>query len=178
MKIPVLATLLALTSAGRYENEVTSLGYTKGNVQSMVDVSQGGSDYHFSWRHDGGRMYEWAFGNQYCASLGKEWHGVSIESLDEDRRISSIVAGDRMKYIWTGGVRQNYKWLWPSGAVFVGLNWSPTGGDGRPQPDNREGRELCLAILNNFYDDGIRWHDIACHHEKPIICERISFGNS
>jgi hypothetical protein len=28
-----------------------------------------------------------------------------------------------------------------------------------------------MAILNNFYDDGIKWHDIACHHRKPFICE-------
>ena len=27
---------------------------------------------------------------------------------------------------------------------------------GRAQPDNREGDENCLAVLNNFYDDGIR----------------------
>jgi hypothetical protein len=28
-----------------------------------------------------------------------------------------------------------------------------------------------MAILNNFYDDGIKWHDIACHHRKSFICE-------
>ena len=27
---------------------------------------------------------------------------------------------------------------------------------GRAQPDNREGDENCLAVLNNFYDDGVR----------------------
>ena len=31
--------------------------------------------------------------------------------------------------------------------------------------------EPCLAVLNNFYNDGIKWHDVACHHEKPFICE-------
>ena len=47
--------------------------------------------------------------------------------------------------------------------------------------------EACMAVLNNFYGDGgimrfsrfyfhgfisgIKWHDVACHHEKPIICE-------
>ena len=29
----------------------------------------------------------------------------------------------------------------------------------------------CLAILNNVYNDGIKWHDVACHHRKPTICE-------
>ena len=42
---------------------------------------------------------------------------------------------------------------------------------GKAQPDSREGEEACLAVLNNFYGDGIKWHDVACHHEKPIVCE-------
>ena len=41
----------------------------------------------------------------------------------------------------------------------------------RPQPDNRDGNEFCLAVLNNFYNDGVRFHDVSCHHRKPIICE-------
>ena len=47
----------------------------------------------------------------------------------------------------------------------------------RRQPDNREKEqqggeeEACMAVLNNFYGDGIKWHDVACHHEKPIVCE-------
>ena len=48
---------------------------------------------------------------------------------------------------------------------------------GLPQPDNRAAgenppsQETCLAILNNFYADGIKWHDVACHHKKPTVCE-------
>ena len=30
---------------------------------------------------------------------------------------------------------------------------------GRAQPDNREGDETCLAVLNNFYNDGVKFHD-------------------
>ena len=42
-------------------------------------------------------------------------------------------------------------------------DWSENGGIGQPQPDNRElqqggATENCLAILNNFYNDGIHWH--------------------
>ena len=40
-----------------------------------------------------------------------------------------------------------------------------------PQPDNRDGNEICIGVLNNFYADGIKWHDVACHHKKPTICE-------
>merc|ERR1712083_352958 len=48
-------------------------------------------------------------------------------------------------------------------------HWSHTGGAGLPQPDNRAAgenpphQETCLGILNNFYADGIKWHDVACH---------------
>ncbi|XP_066987461.1 lectin-like [Macrobrachium rosenbergii] len=141
----------------------------------LVDKSYGGSDYHFSWRHDGGQNYEWGPANHYCAKLGPGWYGVSIESYDEDEFIDSIIGGDKVKYIWTGGSFDGYGWKWASGAPFKGLDWSYTGGAGIPQPDNREdGKEFCLAVLNYFYQDGITWHDVACHHPKPIICERRS----
>ena len=26
-------------------------------------------------------------------------------------------------------------------------------------------------MLNNFYGDGVVWHDIACYHKKPFVCE-------
>ena len=36
-----------------------------------------------------------------------------------------------------------------------------------------EGRdEACLAVLDGLYGDGLTWHDIACHHIKPVVCER------
>ncbi|XP_055386410.1 uncharacterized protein LOC129615300 [Condylostylus longicornis] len=54
--------------------------------------------------------------------------------------------------------------------------WSQTGHKKRPQPDNAEydinqTKEQCLSVLNNVYNDGIQWHDVACYHEKPVICE-------
>merc|ERR1711963_691643 len=33
------------------------------------------------------------------------------------------------------------------------------------------GVEACMGVLNDIYDDGIKWHDIACYHTKPFICE-------
>jgi len=72
--------------------------------------------------------------------------------------------------------------------------WSTTGESGAPQPDNFEGikegpiqtefdigvtieglqeyhDEACLAVLNNKYRDGIKWHDVACHFRSVIVCE-------
>ena len=44
------------------------------------------------------------------------------------------------------------------------------------QPDNAEfdingSVEACMGVLNDIYDDGIKWHDIACYHTKPFVCE-------
>ena len=47
------------------------------------------------------------------------------------------------------------------------------------QPDNAEYLlnpsgvtvEACLSINNDWYHDGIAWHDAACYHKKPFICE-------
>ncbi|KPI93950.1 hypothetical protein RR46_13115 [Papilio xuthus] len=54
--------------------------------------------------------------------------------------------------------------------------WSQTGHKKQRQPDNAEfdingTTESCLSILNNVYNDGIAWHDVACYHEKPVVCE-------
>ena len=56
---------------------------------------------------------------------------------------------------------------WVSGQQTVG------------QPDNAEYLlkpsqvtvEACLAVHNDWYDDGISWHDVACYHKKPFVCE-------
>jgi len=62
----------------------------------------------------------------------------------------------------------------PPGWSF--MPWSQTGHTKAPQPDNAEfdinqTAESCLGVLNNLYQDGIKWHDIACYHPKPFICE-------
>ena len=28
-----------------------------------------------------------------------------------------------------------------------------------------------MAVHNDWYDDGITWHDVACYHKKPFVCE-------
>lgn len=80
-----------------------------------------------------------------------------------------------------------FGWFWsanrekiqPTNSVPAGWGynpWSQTGHKKQRQPDNAEydingTTESCLSILNNVYNDGIAWHDVACYHEKPIVCE-------
>jgi len=63
-----------------------------------------------------------------------------------------------------------------TGKSWVEQPWSPTGHTGAPQPDNAEydinkTSEPCLGLLNGIYNDGVKWHDIACYHTKPTFCE-------
>ena len=77
-----------------------------------------------------------------------------------------------MEYIWTSGRRSGSGFVWGNGQGVEQYGWGRTGGNRRPQPDNRAGGEDCLAVLNRFYpNDGITWHDVQCHHKKPFICE-------
>ncbi|XP_058806577.1 uncharacterized protein LOC131672983 [Phymastichus coffea] len=80
-----------------------------------------------------------------------------------------------------------FGWFWsanrekmaPTNQIPAGFNfnpWSQTGHKKQRQPDNAEfdingTNESCLAVLNNVYNDGIAWHDVACYHEKPFVCE-------
>lgn len=103
----------------------------------------------------------------------------------------------QVKYIWTSGRMCDFKgcdrpdlqpvqsngWFWTAELQKIAPttdrtqgDWSENGGIGLPQPDDREykqggAHEHCLALLNQFYNDGVNWHDVACHHKKPFVCE-------
>jgi len=84
-------------------------------------------------------------------------------------------------------------WFWSgSGVKMAPTNSTPPGWSYQPwsftghktqfegknvsQPDNAEfdingSTEACMGLLNDIYDDGVKWHDIACYHTKPFICE-------
>jgi len=101
------------------------------------------------------------------------WRQVSLDSPAKEREFLRLVGRDKQRYFWTGGKvdLRTGNISWPSRKRYNNVAWSNTGGAKRPQPDNREGDERCLAVLNNFYNDGIRFHDVSCHHRKPTICE-------
>jgi len=158
----------------------------------------GNHNYLFSWQSNDPRVrsanWDWFNARNYCRKRCMDL--VSFETADEYEWVKQRVQS--VKYIWTSGRLCNFDgcdrpdffpkningWFWSAnqarlnptnGTLFQ--DWSFTGGVRQPQPDNREKihqggeDEACLAVLNNFYGDGIKWHDVACHHEKPIICE-------
>jgi len=122
---------------------------------------------------------------------------ISIDTRAENEWVSNVLRKENINYIWTGGRKCNFQgcdrpdlqpaiengWYWaPTGKRIDKpgecnyCEWSRTGGIGESQPDNREQRqggrdEACIGILNNFYKDGVVWHDIECSHKKPVICQ-------
>jgi len=128
----------------------------------------GGQDFLISWRI-GCTSFSADEGAAFCRNNGMR--PISIDNSGKEQEFLRLVARENQKYFWTGGKVSGRNINWPSGRGYNNVNWSNTGGAGRPQPDNREGNEFCVAVLNNFYRDGVRFHDVSCHHRKPIICE-------
>jgi len=82
---------------------------------------------------------------------------------------------------WTGGFFDDDSgdWVWqqrpvPAAAFSAGGMLTSQG-----QPDNFMGKvtgglvsERCLAVLNNWFNDGFhRLHDFVCHERLPFICK-------
>ncbi|XP_059490613.1 uncharacterized protein LOC132205534 [Neocloeon triangulifer] len=166
-------------------------------AQRKIHERFGGKGYFFSWKEPStaGQEKDWLDGRNYCRQRCMDL--VSPDSKPENDFIKSRIVRDKVKYIWTSGRLCDFKgcdrpdlkplnvngWFWtaelkklPPTTDRINNDWSPSGGLGRPQPDNREAAqggatENCLAILNQFYKDGVNWHDVACHHFKPWVCE-------
>lgn len=127
-------------------------------------------------------------------------HETFAETDEENEFLKSRMIKGGTRFLWTSGRKCNFQgcdrpdlqpliakgWFWSGSGVRLGVtldgqrvegDWGKTGGAGNPQPDNRELKltgkndEACIAVLNNYYKDGIVWHDIACYHKKPFVCE-------
>ncbi|XP_069193977.1 uncharacterized protein [Procambarus clarkii] len=145
-------------------------------AKPLVDEVVDGRAYHFSWCHDSGRLYTWEQATYYCSGLGNGFQAVSIESHRKQELISNYMITHYISDIWTSGNKRNSRsWSWLSGTSSPYSNWSSTGRRGLPQPDNDEGNEDCLAVLNNLYNDGVTWHDSSCFHLRRVICEAPRF---
>ncbi|XP_045106156.1 uncharacterized protein LOC123501400 [Portunus trituberculatus] len=147
---------------------------------TVVHETFNGREYHLSWCSQPGRTFSFQQAESFCRSIGTVghptgFHAVSLETQVEDSFITSIISHYEVPYIWTSGYKVGpYSWKWQSCVASQYSRWSHTGRFGRSQPDNADMNENCLAILNNFYGDGIIWHDIDCSLEKYVICERPS----
>lgn len=141
---------------------------------SAPNHSFGGKSYVLSWLN-GCSQFTGNEAASYCASMNMR--AISLDDPNKAQHFISQLAGDRSQtYFWTGGnVNHRAGFVQWSNGVSQPFNsirfWSRTGGLGRPQPDNREGGEVCLAVLKGVYNDGVVFHDVNCSHRKPTICE-------
>ena len=150
------------------------------NIEPIATPGRGnhnfqGQRYLLTWR-EGNERFTWDQARDYCSSNGMRI--VSLENPLKRAEVLRLVGAEGVSGIWLGGkITPDKLFLdWENGAVEsirAGVHpWSRQGRDGRPQPDGL-GAENCLAVLNNFYQDGIKYHDVSCHHKKPTICEHI-----
>ncbi|XP_023343172.1 uncharacterized protein LOC111712710 isoform X1 [Eurytemora carolleeae] len=83
-------------------------------------------------------------------------------------------------------------WFWASTLqgmgetnVFDGRKynaWSFTGPLNKSQPDgllkaDGFGEQACMGLLDDFFGDGLAWHDTKCNDRRLIICEDLPKGN-
>jgi len=101
---------------------------------------------------------------------------ISMDSPAKVAHFLQQVVADNAPYFWAGGrlSRDKRTLNWENGrseGIRKGQHpWSFTGSRGA-QPDGGIGTEDCLAVLNNFYNDGSKFHDVGCSHRKPTVCE-------
>jgi len=156
---------------GRAQANAASGGASGGACRaSGPNHNFGGKGYLVSWRL-GCTHFTQAEAAAYCRSNGLT--PISLDDPSKEREFATLVAREGQPWFWTGGtVNTGARSVsWPNGRTTTPSLWSSTGGLGRSQPDNREGNERCLGVLNNFYKDGVKFHDVACYHKKPVICE-------
>merc|ERR1719410_2870581 len=161
---PVAAPVAVKAAAAAATTTARPSVAPKGNYQWE------GKSYLLTWR-TGRNNFAWNEGVSYCRSQGMKL--ISLDSKEKADHFLSLVGSDRAPYFWAGGEvsSDSRRLTWQNGQsepVTRGQHpWSFTGRTG-PQPD---GGERCLAILNNVYRDGVKFHDVACHHRKPVVCE-------
>jgi len=160
-----------------------------------------GHNYFFSKFEEGFEEMkgDWLEGRNFCREYCMDL--VSLETQEENDFFIDYLERNDLDYIWTSGRLCDFPgcdrpdlqpvsvngWFWTGSnkkiaptnstpATWDYQPWSPTGHLEIPQPDNAEedingSKESCLGLLNNIYSDGIKWHDIACYHPKPFMCE-------
>ncbi|XP_040571052.1 uncharacterized protein [Lepeophtheirus salmonis] len=103
---------------------------------------------------------------------------AEVEGCDKQPRFQPLKING---WFWSATLQMMPPTNSPSnGRVFN--NWSPTGPAGQPQPDGELksdgfGKEACMALLDNKYGDGVRWHDEPCNNRRVVLCEDLPLPN-
>jgi len=153
-------------------NQISNFGSSSSGGSGRGNHRWNGGDYLLSWL-EGQNSLSFSQARSYCAG-----RGMRMLSMDNSAKVEHFlnqVKVDNTAYFWAGGRLSSDKrtLTWENGrseSIRKGQHpWSFTGSRGA-QPDG-SGSEDCLAVLNNFYNDGSKFHDVTCDHTKPTVCE-------
>jgi len=168
-----------------------------GNHHYFFSWDQEGPDFKENGQ---GRKVDWLEARNQCrkrcmdaVSMETEAENNMIVDFIANRSLNYIWTSGRLCDFTGCDEREDLKPISVKGWFWSGTNtkmahtnatppgwasqpWSAKGHTGGPQPDNAEfdinqTMESCMGVLNNIYKDGIKWHDIACYHKKPFVCE-------
>ena len=128
-------------------------------------------DPRWEWRPEFSKCYyvldhdnaeTWVVQNRKCSELASGATLTSIESIEEDNYIETLVndisgAAPEEVNPFIGGYRDNNnKWNWADGSSFDFQNFEGTEPDG-------SGNCITIGSDNN-------WHDNDCNDKEPAIC--------
>ncbi|KAG5668155.1 hypothetical protein PVAND_016107 [Polypedilum vanderplanki] len=180
---------------------INDKNYSKKCKEKPVDFSIDGINYFYNgFLKDSTdkRATSWTIAREICKSYCSDL--MSVDTQREFEEMQKMMEKHLIEYLWTSGhvcEKNNCDansepiningWMWldknikmpPTNKIPPGWTfnpWSHTGHKNVQQPDNAEfdlfrRNESCLAVLHNVYDDGIKFHDVACYHKKNFFCE-------
>merc|ERR1711874_799065 len=138
-----------------------------------------GKTYWYSWESNEAVLknarWNWFTARNYCRKRCMDL--ISIESEEEQEFLGRAMNGGNVREVWTSGMGETNVF---NGRRFNG--WSNTGPLQKAQPDgilkaDGFGEQACTALLDNFFNDGLSWHDTKCNDRRQIICEDLPVGN-
>merc|ERR1712168_6910 len=133
-----------------------------------------GGRYLLTWR-EGNNGFSWSQARNYCRDNGMRI--ISLDSPIKREHFLRLVRSENIDFFWAGGRLDHDKTFvsWVNGAgtgITRGFHPWSQGGNRGPQPDGN-GAEDCLAVQNNFFNDGVKFHDVGCGDAKPTVCEEV-----
>lgn len=142
-----------------------------------------GQSFWLSWTSRSEPQLSWEKARAKCQEFCMDL--VVIENKETDDFVSDLIKRSRLYGVWTGGQKckneqcmspdRKNVWVWEPPRRFIShdryRNWSNNGAKGQDQPDDFDSSEDCLAVLNDWYEDGVAWHDLQCEDHLPFICQ-------
>ncbi|XP_054742177.1 C-type lectin 37Db-like [Anastrepha obliqua] len=113
----------------------------------------------------------WYAAYAFCEQ--NNWSLIQIETAKDQFEVQNYLNFFNLQAndFWTAGNNladlRNFRWDY-DGPQFRFMNWE------FGQPDNSEGREHCVKLIEN----SLQWGDDSCENSYHFICQRFSHNNT